>query len=348
MRGRLSATLLLFAVLNSALASDYVGRLGAADEKGGDPKLVGVDTNVSSSTDNVVNNAPVNDESVGASSDRPLSPGDPAPLTFNNADTLHTLEIGVNRGSAIYIGDGVFLTAGHMLENSSSYVTKIDGKQHGGKLNRIPGVDLAWLQLTKVPEMPAARATLRDLKEGERLTCYGKLSGKVEGIIAYDRVFKDGSVWLDSPGAGIIPGDSGGGAFDSEGNLVAILIGDATDSDHVFVMPLNKAGNQFPTHPNITSLAVLHPVPHIKYLLFSASWCMPCMTVKQTVLPKLVEKGYNEDSGNLQIIDIDKEHDLAVQYDVLAIPLWVILKDGKEIGREQGGSVASLLRRAAD
>lgn len=343
---RFALALLAVTFLNSATASDDSGSFGALEMKGGGPKLVGVDANVSSIMDKIVDDAPVNDESAGASSDRPLSPGDPAPLTFNSENYVHTLELGLHRGSAVYVGNGMFLSAGHLFSNNASRITKIDGKQYGGKVARVKGADLSWFQLTKIPEMPAVHAVARDLREGERLTCYGKMSGKLDGVVKYDLEFSDGSVWLSTPGAGIVPGDSGGGAFDKGGNLVAILIADANDSDHVFVMPLNRAGKQIPTNPNLTSITVQHPIPNIKYLLFSAAWCGPCRIVKQTILPKLIEKGYTEDAGNLHIVDIDKEHDLAVEYDIMSIPTWVVLKDDKEIARIQGGTIENLLRKA--
>lgn len=343
MWGRLQTIVLLLGFLNSAIAQDYTGRLGA--EKGGDPSLVGGNTDVSPS--NTVGHAPANTEPEGASSDRPLSPGDPASPAFDFTKSVHKLSFGRNVGSAVYIGEH-YISAAHMLNNSGTYITKIDDKQYGGDFKRANGPDICWFTLVDTKPNAQAKAVMRELKDGEQLTLVGKMTGIIVGTVSYDREFKDGSVWISTPGHGIIPGDSGGGAFDKDGNLVAILIGDDPETDHVFVAPLVRAINQIPSTPNLTSVAMQHPVEGVKYLLFSAAWCGPCRIVKQTVLPELAKNGYTEATGNVEVIDIDKSHNLAVKYDVMAIPLWVVLKDGKEIGREVGGSVASLLRRATD
>ncbi len=65
---------------------------------------------------------------------------------------------------------------------------------------------------------------------------------------------------------------------------------------------------------------------------FFATWCGPC----QMLAPVLEELSNSDNSFDIVKIDIDSNTDLAVQYDIEAVPTLVIFKNGKELDRTMG------------
>jgi len=63
----------------------------------------------------------------------------------------------------------------------------------------------------------------------------------------------------------------------------------------------------------------------IKY--FSATWCGPCKVFKP-VMNEIAGEGHS-----VQFVDIDKQQDLAQQYNVRSVPTVVIEENGKEVNR---------------
>lgn len=72
---------------------------------------------------------------------------------------------------------------------------------------------------------------------------------------------------------------------------------------------------------------------NISVLDFSATWCGPCRMLAP-VLHELAE----EMNGKVAFygIDVDENRALAMEYGVSSIPCLVVLKDGKEAGRNVG------------
>lgn len=70
------------------------------------------------------------------------------------------------------------------------------------------------------------------------------------------------------------------------------------------------------------------PAPNVKstVLAFEASWCGPCQRNKPA-LAALAQR------YSITHIDIDSRRDLASQYGITAVPTYVVMKLGKEIGR---------------
>lgn len=66
---------------------------------------------------------------------------------------------------------------------------------------------------------------------------------------------------------------------------------------------------------------------------FWASWCGPCK-----MMSPVVDEIAEEMKGTVKVckINIDEEQNLAVKYNVMSIPTFVVIKGGKEIGRTIG------------
>lgn len=71
----------------------------------------------------------------------------------------------------------------------------------------------------------------------------------------------------------------------------------------------------------------------VKLLDFWASWCGPCQVMKP-----IIEELEKELSGKVEIekIDVDQNQAKASEYGVMSIPTYIVLKDGKEVGRKIG------------
>ena len=65
---------------------------------------------------------------------------------------------------------------------------------------------------------------------------------------------------------------------------------------------------------------------------FFATWCMPC----QMLMPVLEKIAKERDDFDIIEIDIDEAKDLAMQYEIEAVPTMVIFKNGTAIDRIGG------------
>lgn len=65
---------------------------------------------------------------------------------------------------------------------------------------------------------------------------------------------------------------------------------------------------------------------------FFATWCAPC----QMLMPVLEEISNEIDDLDIVEIDVDKARNLAMSYDIEAVPTMIIFKNGSQIDRLGG------------
>lgn len=134
-------------------------------------------------------------------------------------------------GSGVYIGKGLFLTANHVLSDDAPKVILSNGKTHEATvLWRSPDYDIALVKAKDAVETDRAFISCKAPTVGQPLvfrgnplsltnqTAWGYISGSIiEGAGSWRVVYPvNGSM---------VPGMSGGPAFDEYGYIVGINVG---------------------------------------------------------------------------------------------------------------------------
>lgn len=70
----------------------------------------------------------------------------------------------------------------------------------------------------------------------------------------------------------------------------------------------------------------------LTFIRFTASWCAPCKKIE----PVFLSCGSEYPEKNFITIDVDEFDDIAASYKAFAIPLFVAIRGGKEVGRMTG------------
>jgi len=74
-------------------------------------------------------------------------------------------------------------------------------------------------------------------------------------------------------------------------------------------------------------------------LFFSSPWCGPCRQMKKMLNESI------QSEINMKIIDISIDMDKATQYQVMNVPTFVVLEDGKEVSRKIGATTIDSLKQ---
>lgn len=74
-------------------------------------------------------------------------------------------------------------------------------------------------------------------------------------------------------------------------------------------------------------------------LFFSSPWCGPCRQMKKMLNESI------QTEMNMKIIDISIDMDKATQYQVMNVPTFVVLEDGKEVSRKIGVTTIDALKQ---
>lgn len=137
-----------------------------------------------------------------------------------------TLQLGQAQGSGVAISPTQPLTNCHVLEGALKVTARQANQSYGARLVRSdPATDRCVLEVAGSPLVPITSVRpLADLKVGETLYTLGAPSGLelslANGILSAVREI-EGAKFVQTT-APISPGSSGGGLFDSSGNLVGI------------------------------------------------------------------------------------------------------------------------------
>ncbi|MDX9888205.1 MAG: trypsin-like peptidase domain-containing protein [Anaerovoracaceae bacterium] len=151
---------------------------------------------------------------------------------------------GESQGSGVILSsDGTIVTNYHVIEGARSLVVTFnDGSTYQGAVyvqDYNVGTDLAILKINKSGLRAAVIGDSRDLKQGESIVVigspYGLFNSVTEGIVSAIRP-QDIQV-----SAAINHGNSGGGLFNSRGELVGITYARVEAADNLgFAIPINK------------------------------------------------------------------------------------------------------------
>ena len=83
----------------------------------------------------------------------------------------------------------------------------------------------------------------------------------------------------------------------------------------------------------------------VKMLDFTAKWCGPCRVMKPTL-----DALATEYAGRLEIshVDVDEDPVMAQQFNVRSMPTYVLMRDGREVGRFVGSRPRSFVTGVID
>lgn len=72
----------------------------------------------------------------------------------------------------------------------------------------------------------------------------------------------------------------------------------------------------------------------VNVVYFGATWCPPCRQAK----PKFIELSSELSSkASFRVVDVDQEKEFSQKYAIRSIPMIVVLKEGNEVARFNGG-----------
>lgn len=80
----------------------------------------------------------------------------------------------------------------------------------------------------------------------------------------------------------------------------------------------------------------------ITLLDFWAPWCGPCK-----IMDPVIDELEKQLGGKVKVdrVNVDEAPDKAQQYGVMSIPTYIVMKDGKEVGRKIGVTAKAELQK---
>lgn len=154
------------------------------------------------------------------------------PAGFYEPSPHVRLEAGISMGSGVHIGDGLVLTAAHVVGKNKSMKVFADDNRlvdaEGEVLWANTKYDIALIRIAK-PKLGAASLSCAPNFTGQRVVAYGNPMG-IQAVYTKGEVVGPArafAVWASVlPIAGpIIYGQSGGGVADEHGAVVGIAVG---------------------------------------------------------------------------------------------------------------------------
>jgi S1-C subfamily serine protease len=154
------------------------------------------------------------------------------PTGFYEPSPHVRLEAGISMGSGVHIGDGLVITAAHVVgKNKSMKAFADDNRMLDGEAEVLwtnTKYDIALVRVAS-PKMKAAPLSCAPNFTSQAVTAHGNPMG-VHAVYTRGEVVGPAREWMIwasvVPVAGpIIYGQSGGGVMDDDGNVVGIAVG---------------------------------------------------------------------------------------------------------------------------
>lgn len=160
-------------------------------------------------------------------------------------------------GSGVIVtADGYIATNNHVIDGASKItVTLASGKEYAATLiGKDAKTDLAVIKISETALKAATLGTSASLKVGEPVVAIGNPLGELGGTVtsgiisALDRQIEidNEKMTLLQTDAAVNPGNSGGGLFNSKGQLIGIVNAKSSGSDIeglAFAIPIDTAKN---------------------------------------------------------------------------------------------------------
>lgn len=176
-------------------------------------------------------------------------------------DSFYGQYVSKGAGSGVIISaDGYIITNNHVVEGATSVKVRLTNeKSYDAKvIGTDSTLDVALIKIEEKDLKPVIFGDSSKLKVGQTAIAIGNPLGKLGGTVtdgiisALDREIQlDGkTMTLLQTNAAINPGNSGGGLFDSNGNLIGIVVAKSTSSSNGtsveglgFAIPVNNIIN---------------------------------------------------------------------------------------------------------
>ena len=149
------------------------------------------------------------------------------------AESMVKVLVNGGHGSGVHIGNGLVLTAAHVVVGATGVTVKLsDGQILKGDVQwAAKAQDVALIRVEHPERMGVANLECRDMVIGEEITVYGNPLN-IDYMRTYGRV--GGAPRSASPWESVIPsdisvapGNSGGPVFDADGDVIGVLVGGA-------------------------------------------------------------------------------------------------------------------------
>lgn len=157
-----------------------------------------------------------------------------------------------SEGTGFYVGNGIIITAGHIIDSGSPYTVQFPGREsiETDKSEKIEGIDAGFIFIKDVNVPALLIGDSNDLKLADPVTCLGyPFDGHLrvsQGIVGALNVVVPlwGDVKLIDHTAPAYPGNSGGPIFNALGEVVGVHVGGFGDTDCLgLFVPINIIKN---------------------------------------------------------------------------------------------------------
>ena len=249
-------TLLAVVLLAGCMGSGYVGGMIYGNTSG--KNRVVIQQNVMDNTDTATDTTAINTTSGDLTIEQIAAKCKPSVVEIRTEAVQNATFIGNyvidGAGSGVIISeDGYILTNNHVIEGASSItVTLDDGTSYEATLiGTDDQSDVAVIKIDATDLTPATLGNSDQIVVGETVVAIGNPLGTLGGSVTNGIISATSrNITIDSQNLNVIqtnasvsPGNSGGGLFDAQGNLIGIVNAKSGESDAEgigFALPINN------------------------------------------------------------------------------------------------------------